>query len=368
MYRSIFKSKSFPERQVAVTGGKDVEEDRRRKVDGSITLNHSMVDVDAIARSLEPSTRGPAYPLFVQRAQESRSSGASAQETLASRPRNSAPEALQILAAAGFAATEEAGELHYTLSGADTSLRAVLEVLEAHATSLLSLPGDLLEVHVLGDLSAEDLSALQRSSKIARPIASAGRLWLRFCPPRFWREAKEAGIDRGVNVRGWAKAAPIGFSCFGGANSTCSSSPPRSSSASSATPPHVLQSLIDWRLVYRHTALWERLRSRCGTDVVFSLREGLRIDALTALHPAVLHALSPSVLASLMVHDGQIDGSVERIGMLFAGARLLSLEEIANTDAAQIARVRRHRRRRDRFGRRRRADDGIVVIFAFYGG
>ena len=58
MYRSIFKSKSFPERQVAVTGGKDVEEDRRRKVDGSITLNHSMVDVDAIARSLEPSTRG----------------------------------------------------------------------------------------------------------------------------------------------------------------------------------------------------------------------------------------------------------------------------------------------------------------------
>ena len=334
MYRSIFKSKSFPERQVAVTGGKDVEEDRRRKVDGSITLNHSMVDVDAIARSLEPSTRGLLTRYLSNALKNPDRRSIRAGNARFSALVTSAPEALQILAAAGFAATEEAGELHYTLSGADTSLRAVLEVLEAHATSLLSLPGDLLD-RVLGDLSAEDLSALQRSSKIARPIASAGRLWLRFCPPRFWREAKEAGIDRGVNVRGWAKAAPIGFSCFGGANSTCSSSPPRSSSASSATPPHVLQSLIDWRLVYRHTALWERLRSRCGTDVVFSLREGLRIDALTALHPAVLHALSPSVLASLMVHDGQIDGSVERIGMLFAGARLLSLEEIANTDAAR---------------------------------
>jgi hypothetical protein len=98
---------------------------------------------------------------------------------------------------AGFAATNQDGSQFYVVppgNAADARLQAVLRALEMYVPSLLALPNDVLH-RVLTDLAAEDLSALQRVSKEAALPASAGHLWLRFCPPHFWRAARGAGLE-----------------------------------------------------------------------------------------------------------------------------------------------------------------------------
>ena len=85
---------------------------------------------------------------------------------------------------------------------------------------------------------------------------------------------------------------------------------------------------VSWQLVYRLVRSWERLRARSGATVSFGLRDGVRLAELSRVPPQVLQRLSPAVVASLLVHNGQVDGGDGGAGLLFAGARLLSLEEI----------------------------------------
>ena len=65
-----------------------------------------------------------------------------------------------------------------------------------------------------------------------------------------------------------------------------------------------------------------------------SLRRGLPLDALHALPGAFRARLPRHVLASLLVHDGQ-EEDVGSLGLFFASARLLSLEEMRAQDAAE---------------------------------
>ena len=172
---------------------------------------------------------------------------------------------------------------------------------------------------------------MTRVSKATAPLARTDALWLRFCPPRFWREARHQGLDR-FGVEGWAEAAPIGFASDrrnNAASSLTAPSPPSAATSPSAASAPLTPLRIDWRLVYRLTRQWERLRARVGTAISFSLRDGLSLEALRAAPPALLRRLPPAVVASLLVHDGQVGLSDSRVGLLFAGARLLSLDELA---------------------------------------
>ena len=130
--------------------------------------------------------------------------------------------------------------------------------------------------------------------------------------------ARSAGLDH-LGIEGWAAAAPIGFA---------TQAPNRAVEAGGAIASTPVP--IDWQLVYRMVNLWERLRSRCGTAVSYSLRDGLGIDGLSRAPATLLARIPPALLASLLVHDGQIDSGAGTVGLLFAGARLLSFDEIAS--------------------------------------
>ena len=92
------------------------------------------------------------------------------------------------------------------------------------------------------------------------------------------------------------------------------------------SPP--LMHAVSWQLVYRLDGIWQRVRSRCPSAVSFTLRTGLSLDQLGRAPAALIGRLPRAVVASLMIHDGQIDSELG-VGMLFAGSRLLSLAEIA---------------------------------------
>ena len=234
--------------------------------------------------------------------------------------------ALALFQAAGFTAMERQGETWHEVplgSASDARLQFVLDAIEQCAPTLLSLPEELL-LRILSELSAEDLSATQRASKQTGPLASAGALWLRFCPPRFWRQARAAGLDR-LGFERWAAEAPIGFTSD--ARPLAATVATSGTTPASACPPFALS----WQLVHRMVGLWDRLHARCGTCVSFSLRPGLTLDALAAAPHHLIARLPAGLIASLMVHDGQVDNS--DVGLLFAGARLLSLSEIATAAA-----------------------------------
>ena len=77
----------------------------------------------------------------------------------------SAPASLALIRAAGFVASESADGAHYVVTDgdeADEQLRSVLSAIDAATPCLLDLPHELLLSNILGELSAEDLSALQR--------------------------------------------------------------------------------------------------------------------------------------------------------------------------------------------------------------
>jgi hypothetical protein len=148
-----------------------------------------------------------------------------------------------------------------------------------------------------------------------------------------------------LGFEGWASAAPIGFASHTPprpAAATSTPTPAAQLGATSAAAPPAQQSCpaqhpvaaqqlaerVDWQAVYRMVGLWERLRSRCGAPVGFSLRPGVPLDVLSRTPPSLLERLPRAIIASLLVHDGQVDGG-DHVGLLFAGARLLSLREIA---------------------------------------
>lgn len=257
-----------------------------------------------------------------------------------------APAALELLQAAGFVHECTDGEGYYTLrpdtaNGAgevDQQIHAAIAALDRCVSpSLLALPDELL-LRILHRLPADDLSALQRVSRASGSHASASPLWLKLCPPHFWRMAR--GGDR-FGLETWAAAAPILFASNssgivgttsvggGGVGGGGGGAP-----ASSARLPRVFIDGIDWQAVSRLVTVWEQLTARSGRDVAVSLRRGLPLDALHSLPGAFRARLPRHVVASLLVHDGQED-DVGSLGLFFASARLLSLEEMRAQDAVE---------------------------------
>ena len=239
--------------------------------------------------------------------------------------------ARQLLLLSGFRPTdvEDANDTRCFIvaRSADSNLRDVLTVLEHHTPNLLThLPDEML-MRVFIQVDAPDLSAFERVSTQAARVARFGCLWLRHCPPRFWREAE--GLDR-FGIEQWATAAPISFSSSDQSTGRVLASEERRHPTSAPAPsPEIGDALpIDWKMVYRLSRLWEQLRARCPSDVNFTLRAGLTVDAIKRrVHARVVQKLPAPFIASLMVHDGQIEQH-GAIGLLFAGARLLSLDEI----------------------------------------
>ena len=112
------------------------------------------------------------------------------------------PAALLLLHAAGFAAMEHGGEACFVVPSGDSADARILAVLSALSVpSLLMLPEDLL-ARILVQLGAEDLSALQRTAREAVQLATASHLWLRLCPPRFWRAVRASGVPRFARTPG----------------------------------------------------------------------------------------------------------------------------------------------------------------------
>ena len=248
---------------------------------------------------------------------------------------SSSAAVLPLFAAAGFVQSKTADGVHYTVpvgTAADSSLRNVLSSLEQAAPSLLSLP-DELQHRVLGELGAEDLSALQRVSKGSARMASYPALWLKFCPPKFWRMARAAGIDS-LGFERWAAAAPIGFATQARHRAAAAAPATQSSTRGGGGGAASASLSIDWQLVYRMVNSWERLRSRCGAAVSFSLRDGVSLETLSRAPPALLRRMPAALIASLLVQDGQIASGDGSVGLLFAGARLLSFDEIAEAALA----------------------------------
>lgn len=251
-----------------------------------------------------------------------------------------APAALKLLQAAGFVHECIDGEGYYTLradtaNGADEVDQQVYAAIAALdrcvPPSLLALPDELL-LRILHRLPADDLSALQRVSRASCSHASASPLWLKLCPPHFWRMAR--GGDR-FGLETWAAAAPILFaSNSSGIVGRTSVGGSGSAPTSGARLPRAFIDGIDWQAVSRLVTVWEQLTARSGRDVAVSLRRGLPLDALHALPGAFRARLPRHVLASLLVHDGQ-EEDVGSLGLFFASARLLSLEEMRAQDAAE---------------------------------
>jgi hypothetical protein len=237
------------------------------------------------------------------------------------------PEANALLAAAGW--TLQGEEL---VAGAteDEALRSVLDVIEGlRLNALLALPDELL-CRVLAHLDLSSLCAMLQTSTVGLAAASRGCLWLPFCPPPLWSAA--VGADRlGAHEGSWVARAPIG------ALSAAASA--RQRRRPERLPGSVAQRLDPvWRSVVRLSALWSRIEDGCGAALRCTLRGGTSLPELLALGPSALQSLPDEVLASSLVHDGQasVEGSV---GILFGGARLLSLGEIIEEAAALAART-----------------------------
>lgn len=220
-------------------------------------------------------------------------------------------------------ALDAVSELFYSVSSDDDErLRAVLHCLESLQPGLLRLPEDVLCRKIMSHLDASSLCAMQRVSSSARTAASVGSLWLPFCAPHIWREA--LGVELPGVADAWAERAPIGS--VRRLHERRQRRPP-ASTASRRLAVNAAQRLDPvWRHVARMEYLWGRLRDRSGPVLRNSLLGGTRLATLLSLDPAQLSALPDELVASLLVHDGQahIDGDV---GLLFGGARLLSLAE-----------------------------------------
>ena len=113
------------------------------------------------------------------------------------------------------------------------------------------------------------MSALQRVSRASGSHASASPLWLKLCPPHFWRMAR--GGDR-FGLETWAAAAPILFASNssgivgttsvggGGVGGGGGGAP-----ASGARLPRAFIDGIDWQAVSRLVTVWEQLTARSET-------------------------------------------------------------------------------------------------------
>ena len=234
---------------------------------------------------------------------------------------------------------------HYVLTeqSAASAVHRVIACLESTSSpSLLALPDELL-MKVLNRLDAADLSVLQRVATDAVRLSSASALWLRHCPPRFWKEAK--GGDR-FGLEGWASAAPIqgvgtrrhasgsssssGGGSGSGGGSVCSAAPRR-------LPREFLDSIM-WQHVHRLSVVWERLRARSSRVVQVSLREGMSLEALCRVPAAFRDRLPHNLVASLLVHDGQ-EEDAGSLGLLFSRrARRSSLRACVKTRCAARSR------------------------------
>ena len=198
------------------------------------------------------------------------------------------PEGEALLVAAGW---QSRGDF-LVLSDDASALacaQAVLEALLASQPCLLDLPDELLH-RCFATLDLADMAVLLRVSKAMRTVAAQGRVWLRFCSNRIRRQVKMAG-------------------------------------RSAMQPPGDLGRLETvWRHVARLENIWSRLEARGGRA---TLANGVPPQTLAALDPRLLEHLPDSVLASLLVHDGQV--SVDGLGFFFGGARLLDLSSMLSS-------------------------------------
>ena len=239
------------------------------------------------------------------------------------------PGAMKLFTKAGFILEENGGALVLP-EGSGAAIHGVLLAIDECSPSLLSLPDEILLL-VLSRLNAPDLSAFQRTSSTAKPIASTPTLWLRFCALRFWREAG-AGADR-FNFEIWAVASPIGHTTSNGhLNISFQQHPEACFPGTTAHVPQAVMDRVNWQLVHRLSVLWERVRARSGHVVEASLRGGVTLEALSRVPLPFLARMPTALIASLLVHDGQ-DEDNGSVGFLFASARLLSLEEMRAADA-----------------------------------
>ena len=233
--------------------------------------------------------------------------------------------ARSLLQLAGFQPSKD----RYVLKVPPSELAYAIDILESCEVSLLALPNDVLH-RILARLPAEDLSCMQRVSTGVASIASAGILWLPLCPPKFWKH----GLNS-FDIEQWVAAAPIGA-----APSSIAFLFDHGAGHVDATRRALQQAelanamRVSWRHVFRIAFLWERLRARSSHN--FSLRDGLPLEALTHAPQSLVGRLPPSLVASLVVHDGQLDGP-DGVGLFFAGARLLSLDEMVEAVAATPA-------------------------------
>jgi len=177
-------------------------------------------------------------------------------------------------------------------------LQHVLAAIDAAAhcrRSLLTLPQDIL-CSLLGLLDSGSVCTMRRVCKSAKDVASRGTLWRPFCSPRHW---------------------PL-----------------------SANVPEKLDGL--WFRVARMESCWARLEARSQPALRFSLNRGCALaDMLAAVPIAQLLAMPLDVLASLLVHDGQLPSPGERLGLFFGGARLLPIAEMLAEMLAEMPREAR---------------------------
>lgn len=204
-------------------------------------------------------------------------------------------------------------------------LQHVLAAIDAAAhcrRSLLTLPQDLL-CSVLGLLDSDSVCTMRRVCKTAKDVASRGALWRPFCSPRHW---------------------PL------------------------SAIPEKLDGL--WFRVARLESLWARLEARSQPALRFSLNRGCALaDVLAVVPTAQLLAMPLDVLASLLVHDGQLPSPGERLGLFFGGARLLPIAEMLAEmprearDAASLSPPRLPLTDRVGFGMQLVCDENGAVVF-----
>jgi len=186
------------------------------------------------------------------------------------------------------------------------ALRSALHDIEEHlaSASLMNLPTEVLaSIGQLLDVGS--LCALRRTSRTAKALATRGSLWL--CASRYGHTCHSDWPDR----------TPI-----------LTSTPTSPVVKLPAAAVHRLDSV--WFAVARMESLWARLEARCCPALRHTLRDELSLAALAMTAermPARLDRLPDALLASLLIHDGQVPCPGE-IGLFFGGARLLCLEEL----------------------------------------
>ena len=239
----------------------------------------------------------------------------------------STPSGSALLAASGFILQSD-DHFEVDVAASASALRETLrtlDLLDAQAPTLLSLPSEL-QLQCLAGLGSADLCAVEQTCSGAS-AASSGCLWLRLCDVRFWLEAQGA-IDQLGRER-WLALAPIGA-----ASRVASLRAGRGGPLdrwSDASPVEFVQ----WKLVHRMEVLWERVRASCGVETRSTLRPGLRMSQLTPGEAATLRRLPADVSASLLVHDGQFGVCPTAVGLFFAGARMLTLREMAGEETGE---------------------------------